>query len=116
MTELKAIQRHPFHLVDSSPWPLLAGQSALALTTGFVMYLQCYQGGAYVFMFGFPSLVETIGASELQLRNPLSQTNTLLSRLPTNATDPNVSTTFPTHLHPHLCTITTIATDPNIVI
>ena len=53
MTELKAIQRHPFHLVDSSPWPLLAGQSALALTTGFVMYLQCYQGGAYVFMFGF---------------------------------------------------------------
>nr|YP_009476697.1 cytochrome c oxidase subunit 3 [Proteomonas sulcata]AVM81190.1 cytochrome c oxidase subunit 3 [Proteomonas sulcata] len=57
MTDLKIIQRHPFHLVDVSPWPLLAGQSALALTTGFVMYLQCYQGGGYVFIFGLITLV-----------------------------------------------------------
>jgi hypothetical protein len=49
MANSNLIQRHPFHLVDTSPWPFVAGMSALSLTTGFVMYMQCYQGGFYVF-------------------------------------------------------------------
>ena len=51
------IQRHPFHLVDSSPWPFAAGISALATTSGAVMYMHCYQGGGYVASLGFLSLV-----------------------------------------------------------
>jgi hypothetical protein len=47
------VQRHPFHLVDQSPWPFLAGMSSLSVTTGFVMYMHCYQGGFLVFGFGF---------------------------------------------------------------
>jgi len=41
MSSSRLIQRHPFHLVDASPWPFFAGVSALALTTGFVMYMHC---------------------------------------------------------------------------
>jgi len=51
------IQRHPFHLVDPSPWPFLAAISALTTTTGFVMYMHCYLGGFYLGFIGFLSLV-----------------------------------------------------------
>lgn len=30
--------RHPYHLVDESPWPLLASLSALGLTSGLIMW------------------------------------------------------------------------------
>jgi len=59
MINLK-IQRHPFHLVDPSPWPFIGGISALSLTTGFVMYLQCYKFGSYFFTFGILSLIFTV--------------------------------------------------------
>ena len=59
MASSNLIQRHPFHLVDQSPWPFLAGVSSLTLTTGFVMYMHCYQGGFLVFSFGFVSLLFT---------------------------------------------------------
>jgi cytochrome c oxidase subunit 3 len=51
------IQRHPFHLVDPSPWPFLTGISALTVTSGFVMYMHYYSGGFYLFLLGFISLV-----------------------------------------------------------
>ena len=51
------IQRHPFHLVDPSPWPFLAAVSALTTTSGFVMYMHCYLGGFYLGFIGFLSLV-----------------------------------------------------------
>ncbi len=53
------VQRHPFHLVDQSPWPFLAGMSSLCLTTGFVMYMHCYHGGFVLFSFGLFSLLVT---------------------------------------------------------
>jgi hypothetical protein len=59
MAKSNLIQRHPFQLVDQSPWPFLAGMSSLTLTTGFVMYMHCYQGGFMVFSFGFLSLLFT---------------------------------------------------------
>lgn len=60
MVNLKLIQRHPFHLVDQSPWPFLGGISGLTLTTGFVMYLHCYQLGGFFFVFGLISLIFTV--------------------------------------------------------
>jgi len=50
---LKNNQKHPFHLVDPSPWPFFTGLSALTLTFGFVMYLHGYTNGSFTFKFGF---------------------------------------------------------------
>ena len=45
-------QRHPFHLVDMSPWPLLASFMALAMTFGGVMTFHGYWGGVTMFQMG----------------------------------------------------------------
>jgi len=51
------LQRHPFHLVDVSPWPFLVGITSLATTLSFVMYMQCYSGGFYLFAVSFFTLI-----------------------------------------------------------
>jgi len=51
------IQRHPYHLVDPSPWPFFGGLCALALTFGGVMYMQNYAGGGLVMTMGGLTLV-----------------------------------------------------------
>lgn len=38
-------QRHGFHLVDPSPWPLVGSASALLTTFGGVMYFHSFNGG-----------------------------------------------------------------------
>lgn len=60
MSSSKIIQRHPFHLVDQSPWPFVTSMMALATTTGFVMYMHSYQYGGFFFMFGILSLISTM--------------------------------------------------------
>lgn len=51
------VQRHPFHLVDPSPWPLLASTAALTLTVGMVMYMHGYSGGLQTLQLGFVTLL-----------------------------------------------------------
>jgi cytochrome c oxidase subunit 3 len=46
-------QKHGFHLVDPSPWPLIAAFSALMVTFGGAMYMHGYSGGAFLWRFGF---------------------------------------------------------------
>lgn len=46
------MRKHPFHLVDSSPWPLVASMAALVTTVGGVMYMHGYSGGELVLPFG----------------------------------------------------------------
>ena len=48
----KNYQRHPFHLVDPSPWPILSSIAALVMTTGGVMFMHGYSGGWMTFLFG----------------------------------------------------------------
>nr|YP_009647132.1 cytochrome c oxidase subunit 3 [Chloropicon maureeniae]QBX98803.1 cytochrome c oxidase subunit 3 [Chloropicon maureeniae] len=55
-----AIQKHPFHLVDPSPWPLLGAIAAWTTTTGGVMYMHDYQGGGMMLTFGFITLLYTM--------------------------------------------------------
>ena len=52
-------QKHPFHLVDSSPWPILGSFSALVTATGFVIYLHGYTKGAgsSAVIFGLSTLI-----------------------------------------------------------
>merc|ERR1712159_450389 len=44
---------HQFHLVDPSPWPLLASLGAFMLTTGLVSYMHKMLGGLGLFINGF---------------------------------------------------------------
>ena len=48
-----AVQKHPFHLVDPSPWPIFASLGALTTTTGGVMTMHSYEGGTTMFYIGF---------------------------------------------------------------
>jgi cytochrome c oxidase subunit 3 len=50
-------QKHGFHLVDPSPWPMLSGFSALILTFGFVLYMHGFTGGSFLFKWGFLMLL-----------------------------------------------------------
>src|SRR5687767_11675837 len=44
--------KHKFHLVDPSPWPLLASLGAFMLTTGGVLYMHKILGGWDLFLNG----------------------------------------------------------------
>ena len=44
---------HQFHLVDPSPWPLLASLGGFMLTTGLVSYMHKMLGGWSLFLNGF---------------------------------------------------------------
>nr|AJF36655.1 cytochrome c oxidase subunit 1 and subunit 3 fusion protein [Gefionella okellyi] len=44
--------KHPFHLVNVSPWPLLGAISALLLTFGGVMYMHFYKYGSELLLLG----------------------------------------------------------------
>ena len=46
-------QKHSFHLVDVSPWPIISAFSALMLTFGGVMYMHGYSGGSFLVRLGF---------------------------------------------------------------
>lgn len=46
------MRKHPFHLVDPSPWPLFTAFSSFVLTVGAAMYMHSYQGGGIVLSLG----------------------------------------------------------------
>ncbi len=46
-------QLHAFHIVDPSPWPIIAAFSALALTFGGALFMHGFVGGAFLWRFGF---------------------------------------------------------------
>lgn len=46
------MRKHPFHLVDPSPWPIFASLATFVTTIGGVMYMHAYIGGGFVLLFG----------------------------------------------------------------
>ena len=54
------IQKHPFHLVDPSPWPFFASLSALISTMGAVMYMHGYIGGGSMLSLGLSMIIYTM--------------------------------------------------------
>lgn len=54
------MRKHPFHLVDPSPWPLFAAFSSFILTSGAVMYMHSYQGGGAVLSLGLTMVLYSI--------------------------------------------------------
>jgi len=57
MLQTRNNQLHGFHLVDPSPWPLIAAFSALMLTFGGVMFFHGYVGGSFLWKFGFSMIL-----------------------------------------------------------
>jgi len=48
---------HSYHLVDPSPWPIVAAFAAFMFTTGGVLYMQRFIGGWSLFFTGFIALL-----------------------------------------------------------
>jgi hypothetical protein len=61
ITYTRTAQRHGFHLVDPSPWPLVSAFAALAMTTSGVQYMHGYSGGGWICFFSFIFLLLTAG-------------------------------------------------------
>lgn len=53
-------QRHSYHLVDPSPWPISGSLGALATTVGGVMYMHSFQGGARLLSLGLIVILYTM--------------------------------------------------------
>jgi cytochrome c oxidase subunit 3 len=49
--------KHSFHLVDPSPWPLVASLAGFFMTSGGVLYMQKFVGGGELFLVGFATLL-----------------------------------------------------------
>lgn len=50
---IKVYQKHPFHLVERSPWPLLTSFSLFVLAIGAVTYMHAYSKGDLLLSLGF---------------------------------------------------------------
>ena len=50
-------EKHSFHLVDESPWPLIGAIAALNITFGGVMTMHLYSGGTFILKGGFVLLL-----------------------------------------------------------
>jgi len=53
ITQETTLTSHGFHLVDPSPWPILAGICALSITLGGVLFMHSYARESSVFILGF---------------------------------------------------------------
>ncbi len=56
----KNLQRHPFHLVDPSPWPFVASISAFSCAVGGVLYMHGFKQGSFVLLISFFMLLGTM--------------------------------------------------------
>jgi len=50
-------QKHPFHLVDPSPWPIFASFAAFVTALGAALYMHSYSGGGNVLLSGVALLL-----------------------------------------------------------
>nr|YP_009340739.1 cytochrome c oxidase subunit III [Sargassum natans]APR74042.1 cytochrome c oxidase subunit III [Sargassum natans] len=55
--QAKMVQRHPFHLVDPSPWPFVAALGGLSSTFGGVLYMHNYDGGGQLLCLGLVTIL-----------------------------------------------------------
>lgn len=50
-------QKHEYHLVDPSPWPIISAGTVFTLAVGAAMYMHRYTGGGYVLILGLIGVV-----------------------------------------------------------
>jgi cytochrome c oxidase subunit 3 len=56
----KSVQRHPFHLVDPSPWPFVASFAVFCCVIGLIMYMHAYKGANLILINGLLLLFSTM--------------------------------------------------------
>ncbi len=49
-------KRHPYHIVDPSPWPFLMTLGVLATTMGLVLYMHSYEAGHWILGIGLTTI------------------------------------------------------------
>jgi heme/copper-type cytochrome/quinol oxidase subunit 3 len=57
---MSQIPRHPYHLVDQSPWPIITATGVFLLTSGGVMYMHGFQGGGFTSSLGMAIVLATM--------------------------------------------------------
>ena len=57
---MNSIQKHPYHIVDPSPWPLVTSISALVTVVGAAMYMHSYQNGNFILLLGLIMLIASM--------------------------------------------------------
>lgn len=60
MAVIRGTQKHPFHLVKPSIWPLLTSISLLILPIGFVLYFQYFRLGSPVLLMGIIAVIYSL--------------------------------------------------------
>jgi cytochrome c oxidase subunit 3 len=48
----KKFLKHPFHIVDPSPWPFLSALGAFSTLLGLVLYMHFFEKGFFLFRLG----------------------------------------------------------------
>jgi len=55
------LNKHPYHIVTPSPWPIMASLAALITTFGGVLYMHSYKLGGWTLVFGILYLTVIAG-------------------------------------------------------
>lgn len=53
-------KKHPFHLVDPSPWPFVGAFSSFLMMTGVALYMHFYSKGGFFLILGLFTLITTM--------------------------------------------------------
>jgi len=54
---MSSIQKHPYHLVDPSPWPLVSSISCLVTAIGAAMFMHSFQNGEKILSLGLAMVI-----------------------------------------------------------
>ena len=57
---MSSIQKHPFHLVDPSPWPLVSAVSCLVTAIGAAMFMHSFQYGNNILVLGLLMIISSM--------------------------------------------------------
>jgi len=57
---MSSIQKHPFHLVDPSPWPLVSAVSCLVTAVGAAMFMHSFQYGNNILILGLLMVITSM--------------------------------------------------------
>jgi hypothetical protein len=58
---MSTIQRHPYHLVDPSPWPLVTSFCVLLTATGAALFMHSFKNGDILLFTGLFLTVTCMG-------------------------------------------------------
>jgi len=57
---MSSIQKHPFHLVDPSPWPIISAISVFVTAVGAAMFMHSFQYGNNILILGLLMVISSM--------------------------------------------------------